>query len=43
MQSLSDELTNKFDISVKVHEADLSSTKSMQEFDHSAGEYDILK
>ena len=42
MKSLSDELTNKFDIFVKVHEADLSSTKSMQELDHSAGEYDIL-
>ena len=42
MKSLSDELTNKFDIFVNVHEADLSSTKSMQELDHSAGEYDIL-
>ena len=37
MKSLSDELTNKFDIFVKVHETDLSSTKSMQELDHSAG------
>ena len=42
MQVLADKLTSSFDISVKVHEADLSSSKSMHELDTAAGEYDIL-
>ena len=42
MQILSNELKKSFDISVKVHQADLSSSKSMHELDVNAGEYDIL-
>ena len=42
MQILSNELKSSFDISVKVHQADLSSSKSMHELDIAAGEYDIL-
>lgn len=42
MQNLSDELTSNFDISVTVHEADLSSSKTMAELDMAAGDYDIL-
>ena len=42
MQILSNELKSSFDISVKVHQADLSSSKSMHELDSNAGEYDIL-
>ena len=42
MQELSNELTQSFNISVSVHEADLSSSKTMLELDVSAGDYDIL-
>mgnify|MGYP001161117872 FL=1 len=42
MQILSNELKSSFNISVKVHQADLSSSKSMNELDSNAGEYDIL-
>ena len=42
MQILGNELKSSFDISVKVHQADLSSSKSMNELDSNAGEYDIL-
>ena len=42
MQELSTHLTNKYDISVTVHEADLSSSKAMTELDVAAGDYDIL-
>lgn len=42
MRELSTHLTNKYDISVTVHEADLSSSKAMTELDVAAGDYDIL-
>ena len=42
MRELSTHLTNKYDISVTVHEADLSSSKAMTELDMAAGDYDIL-
>ena len=42
MRELSTQLTNKYDISVTVHEADLSSSKAMTELDVAAGDYDIL-
>ena len=42
MRELSTHLTNKYDISVTVHEADLSSSKAMTELDAAAGDYDIL-
>ena len=42
MQTLAYDLKSKFDISIRVHEADLSSSKSMQELDQAAGDYDIL-
>ena len=42
MQTLAYDLKSKFDISIRVHEADLSSSKSMQKLDQAAGDYDIL-
>ena len=42
MQTLAHDLKSKFDISIRVHEADLSSSKSMQKLDQAAGDYDIL-
>ena len=42
MQTLADDLKSKFDVAVHVHEADLSNSKSMQELDKEAGDYDIL-
>ena len=42
MQTLKAELTSGFDISVTVHEADLSSSKAMNELDAEAADYDIL-
>ena len=42
MQTLAYDLKGKFDISIRVHEADLSSSKSMQKLDQAAGDYDIL-
>ena len=42
MQTLAHDLKSKFDISVRVHEADLSNSKSMQKLDQAAGDYDIL-
>jgi NAD(P)-dependent dehydrogenase (short-subunit alcohol dehydrogenase family) len=42
MRELSTHLTNKYGISVTVHEADLSSSKAMTELDVAAGDYDIL-
>ena len=42
MQDLSANLSSKFDISVTVHEADLSSSKAMAELDVAAADYDIL-
>ena len=42
MQTLAYDLKSKFDISIRVHEADLSSSKSMQKLDQTAGDYDIL-
>ena len=42
MRELSTHLTSKYDISVTVHEADLSSSKAMTELDLAAGDYDIL-
>ena len=42
MSSLADQLKNKFDISVKVHEADLSSSEAMKSLNKAAGDYDIL-
>ena len=42
MRTLSTELTSRFDISVKVHEADLSCSKAMNELDIAANDYDML-
>ena len=42
MQTLAYDLKSKFDISIRVHEADLSNSKSMQKLDQAAGDYDIL-
>ena len=42
MQDLSAGLSSKFEISVTVHEADLSSSKAMTELDVAAADYDIL-
>ncbi len=42
MQNLACDLKSKFNISICVHEADLSSSKSMQKLDQAAGDYDIL-
>ena len=42
MKNLATELKSEFDVSVKVHEADLSSSKSMKELDKAADDYNIL-
>ena len=42
MQTLANELKSDFNVSVHVHEADLSSSKSMKELDNAAADYDIL-
>ena len=42
MSGLADQLKNTFDISVNVHEADLSSNEAMRTLNKAAGNYDIL-
>ena len=42
MQDLRANLLNEFDISITVHEADLSSSKAMAELDVAVADYDIL-
>ena len=42
MQDLRANLLNEFDISITVHETDLSSSKAMAELDVAAADYDIL-
>ena len=42
MSSLANQLKNEFDISVNVHEADLSSSEAMSTLNKAAGDYDIL-
>tara|TARA_Y200000002_G_scaffold374463_1_gene375237 strand:+ start:96 stop:1031 length:936 start_codon:yes stop_codon:yes gene_type:complete len=42
MRDLSADLMGQFEISVKVHEADLSSTKAMVKLDKAAADYEIL-
>ncbi len=42
MKTLSAELKDNFDISVEVHEADLSCNEAMSKLDGAAGDYDIL-
>ena len=42
MSGLADHLKNTFDISVNVHEADLSSNEAMRTLNKAAGDYDIL-
>tara|TARA_B100000131_G_C18067593_1_gene593183 strand:+ start:457 stop:1236 length:780 start_codon:yes stop_codon:yes gene_type:complete len=42
MRSLSADLTSEFDISVIVHEADLSSSKAMNDLDVAVADYDML-
>ena len=42
MSGLAEQLKNTFDISVNVHEADLSSSEAMRTLNKAAGDYDIL-
>ena len=42
MRALADDLKNIYNISVHVHETDLSSSKSMKQLDKAAGDYDLL-
>lgn len=42
MRTLGAALTSKFDVFVKVHEADLSCSKAMTDLDAAAGDYDLL-
>ena len=42
MRALADDLKNMYNISVHVHETDLSSSKSMKQLDKAAGDYDLL-
>tara|TARA_B100000575_G_scaffold244790_1_gene209083 strand:- start:413 stop:1192 length:780 start_codon:yes stop_codon:yes gene_type:complete len=42
MSSLANQLKNEFEISVNVHEADLSSSEAMRTLNKAAGDYDIL-
>ena len=42
MSSLANQLKNEFNISVNIHEADLSSSEAMRTLNKNAGNYDIL-